>query len=305
MQKRKGQKKGPGKGQKKVQGKGRAKARAGGKRRPPVPSPESELWPVWCRGKLWEPAAAKWFAGRCQLCAYSCQPSPGRQRLDKLTGLPSFLVCTNHPGSPGRLREVVPTETCRNFKAKRWFRPRAKRARRPDSAVCASDGRVRRIPLGHGLFATVDAVDYKKLSKHKWCASSKRGTAYALRHTKEGRIVYMHRQIMRAPKGSIVDHIDHNTLNNRRCNLRLVTPEQNYANAGPRGGASGYVGVRRRGKKWEAGITSRGVYHYVGRFDDPVEAAKARDRKAYELHGEHAYLNFPEEIKRRRRRTKR
>ena len=164
---------------------------------------------------------------------------------------------------------------------------------------------MRRIPLGHGLFATVDAVDYKKLSKYKWCANTKRGTAYALRHTKEGRIVYMHRQIMRAPKGSIVDHIDHNTLNNRRCNLRLVTPEQNYANAGPRGGASGYVGVYPCGKRWMAKIVCRGKRFYLGRFDDPVEAAKARDRKAYELHGEHAYLNFPEEIKRRRRRKNR
>ncbi|MBI5914019.1 MAG: sigma-70 family RNA polymerase sigma factor, partial [Bacteroidetes bacterium] len=51
----------------------------------------------------------------------------------------------------------------------------------------------------------------------------------------------MHRDIMQPPKGMVVDHIDHNTLNNRWCNLRLVTPEQNYANAGPRGGPTEYV----------------------------------------------------------------
>ena len=37
--------------------------------------------------------------------------------------------------------------------------------------------------------------------------------------------------------------------------------------------------------------------YYLGTFDDEVEAAKARDRKAYELEGEYAYLNFPEEIR--------
>ena len=36
--------------------------------------------------------------------------------------------------------------------------------------------------------------------------------------------------------------------------------------------------------------------YYLGLFDDEVEAAKARDRKAYELHGEFAYLNFPEDF---------
>jgi hypothetical protein len=56
--------------------------------------------------------------------------------------------------------------------------------------------------------------------------------------------------------------------------------------------------VYRKGDKWEAGITYRGEYLYLGLFDDEVEAAKARDRKAYELHGSYAYLNFPEDFRR-------
>jgi hypothetical protein len=82
-------------------------------------------------------------------------------------------------------------------------------------------------------------------------------------------------------------------LPNRR-NLRVCTPEQNSINAGPRGSGCGYVGVYPRGKRWEAGIAWRGKHFYLGHYDDPVEAAQARDRKAYELHGEHAYLNFPQ-----------
>ena len=174
----------------------------------------------------------------------------------------------------------------------------------PPCPACKPNSRVRHIPLGHGLFATVDAADYKWLSKHKWSAVNMYGHIYAIRHGKRGRTVYMHREITHAPKGSVVDHADHNTLNNRQCNVRVCTNAQNAANAGPRGGASGYVGVQKNKDKWVAVITSRGKDYYLGRFDDPVEAAKVRDRKAYELHGPFAYLNFPEDFPQRRRRKR-
>jgi len=266
-----------------------------------MPPAESELWPAHCRGKLWTWEVARFYVNRCQLCAYSCQPSQFRRRLDNAAWLPTFLLCTNHPDSPGQLRDVIPTGLCRNFKAKLWMASRAERARKArDSAAYASDETIRRIPLGHGRFAIVDAADYKRLSKYKWCASNKQGQIYAMRRTKEGKTVYMHREIMRAPKGSIVDHIDHNTLNNRRSNLRVCTKDQNYANMGPHGGASGLVGVYPRHNHYEAGITWQGKHYYVGSFSDPVEAARARDRKAWELHGPYAYLNFPEHFAHRR-----
>ncbi|NLZ07113.1 MAG: hypothetical protein GXY19_18240 [Phycisphaerae bacterium] len=59
-----------------------------------------------------------------------------------------------------------------------------------------------------------------------------------------------------------------------------------------------YRGVSPRGDKWIALVGYKGETIYVGLFDDEVEAAKARDRKAYELAGEFAYLNFPDEIQR-------
>jgi hypothetical protein len=265
-----------------------------------VPPAESELWPVWCRGELWAPEAARWLAGRCQLCAYSCPPPEGRRWLDKLAGLPSFLTCTNHPASPGRMHEVIPTETCRNFKAARWQPPRSKPARKmPASTTGQPDGKVRHIPVGHGLFAIVDAADYEKLSKYKWYGCKIYGRVYAARHDDKGRIRYMHREVVHAPKGTVVDHIDHNILNNRQCNLRVCTQAQNAANAGPRGAASGYVGVYSNGRKWRGGITCRGKHYYLGQFDDPIEAARARDRMAYKLHGPFAYLNFPEDFPQR------
>ena len=236
---------------KKIRGDKEARARGWVVRKRPrsLPAPESELWPEYCRGKNWTWAAARFYVGRCQLCAYSCGLSEGRRRLDRLAHLPTFLLCTNHPDSPGHLRDVLPTDRCRNFKAARWLRPRSGTKKKGGGpAIRTPRGKVRRIPLGGGLFATVDARDYKRLSKYKWCVLSKYGTPYAVRRTKDGRMVYMHREIMHAPKGMVVDHLDHNTLNNRRCNLHICTQAQNQANAGPR--------ARRRGM-WASSALER------------------------------------------------
>lgn len=297
---RKGQvKRQKGKGKRKeIQEKGRAQASVAAERRPGVPPPESEIWPEEYRGKRWKPIYAKRFAGRCQLCAYSCPLPKLRQLLDEYMGVPRLLLCTNHPAEPGELREVQPTGTCRNFKARCWKRRPSRPA--PDSLnppTCASCPGVRRIAVGQGLFATVDAADYKKLSKYKWYACRHGPTVYATCRDK-GRVVYMHRMILRPRKGYVVDHIDGNGLNNRRGNLRVCTHQQNQANRGPCGGSSRFVGVYRKGDQWVAEIRCRGEYFYLGLFDDEVEAAKARDRKAYELHGPYAYLNFPEDFRR-------
>ena len=130
---------------------------------------------------------------------------------------------------------------------------------------------------------------------------SRSSSSHRIRSRGRPPVPYMDREIMHAPKGSVVDHIDHNILNNRRCNLRVCTKAQNAANAAPRGGVSGYVGVYKCRKKWRAGIMCRGKYYDLGTFDSPVEAAKARDRKAYALHGPYAYLNFPEDFPHRRK----
>jgi hypothetical protein len=263
-----------------------------------LPPPESELWPEYCRGKLWDWRIARFFVGRCQLCAYSCPASTWRRRLDKLGNLPTFLLCTNHPDSPGELREVLPTEMCRNFKTKCWKRPRPRPAQDlPYPTTCGSGRGVGRIAVGQGLFTTVDAADYKRLSKYKWRVGRRGRNVYAACRVK-GKVVWMHRLIMRPRKGYVVDHIDGNGLNNRRCNLRVCTHQQNLANRRSWGGSSRFVGVYRKRNKWVAGITYRGEYFYLGIFEDEVEAARARDRKAYELHGPYAYLNFPEDFRR-------
>jgi hypothetical protein len=56
--------------------------------------------------------------------------------------------------------------------------------------------------------------------------------------------------------------------------------------------------VYRYRDKWAANVTCQGKCYYIGIFEDEVAAARARDRKAYELHGQYAYLNFPEDLAR-------
>jgi hypothetical protein len=222
--------------------------------------------------------------------------------MDKFQGNTRLLHCTNHPANPGGIEEVLPTDTCRNFKPKVWHWLEKKRAGASRRLPKSTQGhRVERIPLGNGLFAAVDGDDYGEVSKYRWHAIVRGRKIYAI-GKKNGRMVCMHRMLMRPRRGYIVDHKDGNGLNNCRDNLRVCTHRQNRANRRPYGGASRFIGVYRHRDKWSAGIGYRGKFLHLGVFDDEVQAAKARDRKAWELHGEFAYLNFPEDYAHKRRR---
>ena len=156
----------------------------------------------------------------------------------------------------------------------------------------------KRIKLSCGKFAIVDAADYKRLSTYRWCALEKGRSWYAKTLNRNGTILSMHRFITNAPKGLFVDHINHNGLDNRRQNLRLCTHLENLRNARPRkGGSSKYKGVywEKAKKRFRAKIQHNRKSIHLGYFKNEIEAAKAYDKKAKELFGEFAYLNFPQE----------
>lgn len=103
----------------------------------------------------------------------------------------------------------------------------------------------------------------------------------------------MHREIMGLSIGDQreVDHINGNRLDNRRCNLRLATHEQNMHNARRRkDNSSGFKGVswKVRDRKWYAAIEISGKRIHLGVFDTAEEAHVAYCGAADRLHGEFA-----------------
>ncbi len=215
----------------------------------------------------------------CCLCVFCIRDALLWMRT-LLSGFPILGLCANHPDTPGQVRPV-PGQVCRNF--------RAKTTRTEPSTP--PNGKIAYIPLTRGLQAIVDAEDYEWLSQYKWHAnpSKRNGTIYAARSVGHSSVL-MHRMIMRPPKGKVVDHINGNGLDNRRCNLRICNRQENARNRRKHvGGKSRFIGVYPRGKKWGAFVG----HQHVGVFEDEVEAAKARDRRALAMYGEHAWLNFP------------
>ena len=163
--------------------------------------------------------------------------------------------------------------------------------------------RFRRIKLTLGQYAIVDPEDYERINKYKWNAYRGYSSYYSKRkiyNRKNGseRTVYMHRWIMNAPKGMVVDHINHNGLDNRKENLRFATNAENsrYARKTKNKFCSDYKGIHyiKKVKRWRARITFEGKTRYVGQYRDEISAAKAYDRAAKKYFGEFAYLNFPE-----------
>ena len=154
------------------------------------------------------------------------------------------------------------------------------------------------IPLTKGYFTKVDDDDFKKFAIYRWFS---RGSRNGIRPCRdghnEGKIVNvsLYRLIMNAPKNMQVDHINGDTLDDRKCNLRLCTASQNSQNRSKeKRNTSGFKGVSwdRRNKKWRAMIGHNNKMYYMGLFTDKIDAAKAYDQKAKELHGEFACLNF-------------
>lgn len=164
---------------------------------------------------------------------------------------------------------------------------------------------MKKIILTQGKFALVDDEDYDFLNQWKWCYSkSYKDLGYAIRFhylTKSGKqqkrkVISMHRVIMNTPIGMYTDHINHNTLDNRKENLRICTPSQNHMNQRKFRGKSKYKGVFWQKdcpiNPWGAiiRINKKGIY--LGSFPSEERAARAYDEAAILNFKEFASLNF-------------
>ena len=155
-----------------------------------------------------------------------------------------------------------------------------------------ADPSYRLIVLTRSQACKVDSADYEWLNQWKWCAiwNPLTQSFYAQRNFRKDdgnrSVIQMQRQILNPPAGRLADHRNHDTLDNRRQNLRIATRSQNSANAKivPAG-----VCLRSHGK-WQAQIAWRGKKIFLGHFDSSDEARSAYLEAANKLHGEFARL---------------
>lgn len=127
-----------------------------------------------------------------------------------------------------------------------------------------------------GGFFIFDKEDYDKIKDLTWQRLS---TGYVMNQQFGGKATMVHRLIMDCPEGMVVDHINHNTLDNRKCNLRICTSYQNLCNHK----AKGYS--KEKSGKYRAYL---GKIH-LGNFNTEKEAIKARKEAELKYWGEYAY----------------
>ena len=134
-------------------------------------------------------------------------------------------------------------------------------------------------------YALVDPEDFEKVMKYRWCLSHGYASGYV-----EGKRIFLHHFIFKKPAlGKIIDHINNDRLDNRKCNLRESTRAENSHNVSKRESSSKYKGVSydKNSQKYRAQYGSK----HLGSFDDEELAARTFDIYTSLLHQDKANHN--------------
>ncbi|MCR5488375.1 MAG: HNH endonuclease [Lachnospiraceae bacterium] len=161
---------------------------------------------------------------------------------------------------------------------------------------------MKEIKISQGHVALVDDEDYERLSQYSW-QWDEHGAGYAGRHIRRnGKCVHiiMHREIMNAPEGVQIDHINGNGLDNRKSNLRFANVQKNSFNRKKPAVkcTSVFKGVlQRKGVDyWLARIKYNDKHVELGRFRTQEEAAAAYNFASEIFFGEYRRENVSELI---------
>jgi len=155
------------------------------------------------------------------------------------------------------------------------------------------------IKLTQGKVAIVDDEDFDYLNQFKWYANKKYKKYYVVRNVKDiqGKhtLLSMHRFIIGNTDSKMhTDHINGNTLDNRKENLRICTAAENIRNQKQQiNNKSGYKGVhwKKLSNKWYSEIRYKNKSIHLGCFINIMDAARAYNAAAIKYHGEFANIN--------------
>ena len=137
----------------------------------------------------------------------------------------------------------------------------------------------------------IDNEDIEKIKSFKWVYIKTRGYVKAMINGKE---ILLHRFILNTPHDLLVDHINHNKLDNRKSNLRFCNKSQNAMNLKtPKNNTSGTKGVYwdKRSKKWYAKIKAENKNMHLGYFDKKEDAIESRINAEKKYFGEFSFTS--------------
>jgi len=158
---------------------------------------------------------------------------------------------------------------------------------------------MKEIKLKNGQYTKVDNDDFEKFKNFSWFLIKnvyKSSSYYYVTRSNNGKPCKLHREIMGSPKGLMIDHINHDTLDNRKCNLRVCTHQDNQRNRNlNKNNTTGFKGVTYHKHKeyiyYVAQLYLNGKNIFLGTFKKSIDAAKKYDEEVTRLFGDFALTN--------------